>query len=138
MNLLRVYIPAILLLGLFSCKKFIEDKKRQAAMSFITTGHWMVESYLVDTVSVTGEFSGYNFKFNEDGTVDGIKGSVIEEGTWAGDVNTYSITSNFPSAAEPLVRLNGVWVIKDSGLDFVKADRNTSTAVLHLFLKKVP
>jgi hypothetical protein len=138
MKFIRIYIPVICILLSLSCKKLVEDQKRQAVMSFITNGQWKVESYLIDTVSVTSAFDGYKFKFNEDGTVNGDNGSVSVPGTWVGEVSDYSITSEFPSAGEPLQKLNGHWVIKDSGLTFVKADLQTADAVMHLHLVKFP
>lgn len=108
-------------------------------MSFITNGHWKVESYLVDTVSITSEFTGYTFKFNEDGTVVGDNGTLSASGTWMADVSDYSITSDFPGAGDPLQKLNGHWIIKDSGLTFVKAELTVgATSTLHLYLMKIP
>ena len=118
--------------------KLVEDQKRQAVMSFITNGYWKIESYLVDTVSITSEFEGYKFKFNENGTVIGDNGTAQASGTWLGDVSDYSITSEFPDAGDPLQKLNGHWVIKDSGLTFVKADFKSDGGTMHLHLIKVP
>ena len=138
MKSFRIYIPLICLLFAISCKKIVEDQKRQAAMSFITNGHWKVESYLADTVSFTAQFEGYSFKFNDDGTVVGDNGVTTATGTWVGEVSDFSITSEFPGAGDPLQKLDGHWVIKDSGLTFVKADLNTSGATMHLHLVKIP
>jgi hypothetical protein len=138
MKCFRIYLPVICLLAAISCKKIVEDQKRQAVMSFITNGQWKIESYLVDTVSITSEFEGYKFKFNENGTVVGDNGTTSVSGTWIGEVNDYSITSHFPGAGEPLQKLDGHWVIKDSGLTFVKADLSTSGTTMHLHLVKIP
>ena len=138
MKFVRIYIPVICAFLALSCKKLVEDQKRQAVMSFITNGQWKVEAYLVDTVSITSDFEGYKFKFNEDGTVTGSNGSLSTPGTWVGEVSDYSITSEFPGAGDPLQKLNGHRVIKDSGLTFVKADLATSTSIMHLHLVKIP
>jgi len=116
----------------------VEDQKRQAVMSFITNGHWKVESYLVGTTSITAEFDGYKFKFNDNGSVQGDNGAVFATGTWLGDVSDYSITSEFPGAGDPFQKLDGHWVIKDSGLTFVKADLTTGGPTMHLHLVKIP
>ena len=134
----RIYIPVICLLFAFACKKTVEDQKRKMVMSFITNGHWKVQSYLVDTVSITSEFDGYTFKFNDDGSVLGDNGSITDAGTWVGEVSDYSITSAFPGAGDPLQKLDGHWVIKDSGLTFVKADLKTAGPTMHLHLVKIP
>jgi len=138
MKSFRIYLAVICMLVAFSCKKAVEDQKRQAVMSFITNGHWKIQSYLVDTVSITAEFDGYTFKFNDDGTVVGDNGSASATGTWVGEVSDYSITSEFPGAGDPLQKLDGHWIIKDSGLTFVKADLKTSGAIMHLHLVKIP
>ena len=138
MKSFRICFPVMCLLLALSCKKAVEDQKRQAVMSFITNGHWKVESYRIDTTSVTAEFDGYKFKFNDNGTVVGDNGSISSSGTWVGDVSDYSITSEFPGAGDPFQKLNGHWIIKDSGLTFVKADLKTGSAVMHLHLVKVP
>jgi hypothetical protein len=138
MKSFRIYLPLICVLLFFSCKKVVEDQKRQAVMSFITNGQWKIQSYLVDTVSITAEFEGYTFKFNDNGTVVGDNGSTSAMGTWSGDVSDYSITSEFSGAGDPCQKLNGHWIIKDSGLTFVKADLKTTGATMHLHLVKVP
>ena len=138
MKLSRLYIPLICLFIAFSCKKAVEDQKRQAVMSFITNGHWKIQSYLVDTVSITSQFDGYTFKFNDDGSVVGDNGTMSATGTWVGEVSDYSITSEFPGAGDPLQKLDGHWIINDSGLTFVKADCKTSGPTMHLHLVKIP
>jgi len=39
-------------------------------------------------------FQDMFFKFNSNGTVTGTKASSVENGTWSGDVNTKTITSD--------------------------------------------
>ena len=137
MRILRIYLAVVVLL-FASCKKAIEDQQRKAVMSFITNGNWVVTSYLVDTAAITSQFDGYTFKFEESGKVTGNNGLTTEIGTWVGEVSDYSITSEFPSSGDPLKKLNGHWVIKDSGLTFVKADLKTDSATMHLHLTKTP
>jgi hypothetical protein len=134
----HVLVAILLSLSLFSCKKFVEDQKRQAAMSFITNGQWVVSSYLQDSTPVTDQFNGYKFKFDENGTVSGSDGAHSANGTWVAEVSDYSITSDFPGAGNPFQMLNGHWIIKDSGTTFVKADLKTNLGTMHLHLTKVP
>jgi hypothetical protein len=138
MSFFRIYLPVICLLFCFSCKKYVDDKKKEAAMSFITNGQWVVESYLINDLSITEQFTGYKFKFDENGTVTGDNGTTIQSGTWTPDITDYSITSQFPGAGAPLDKLNGHWIIKDSGTTFVKADLTRPGGVMHLHLVKVP
>jgi len=108
--------------GVFSsCKKIIEAKERSIILNAITTGHWYVELYKDTTTDVTPEFSGYEFQFYDNYTVDGIlNGTVRSNGTWAADETNYTISANFPaSAGDTLLRLNHTWKISDSYLDYV-------------------
>jgi len=115
----------------FSCKKFIRQQEEKAVMNIIVNGYWHVDQYIRDGNDVTASFSGYLFKFESNGAVTGknADNSVSESGTWAPDVDARTISSNFPSASEPVNLLNGVWKIKDSGSDFVLA--NLTDSVTH-------
>jgi hypothetical protein len=53
-----------------------------------------------------------------------------------GNVSDYTITSNFPSAADPVKKLNGVWKIKDSDWDYVKAEMTINGGTNVLTLRK--
>ena len=133
-----VLIAVAIVLSLFSCKKAIENQQKKAVMSFITNGQWVVTSYLSDTTDLTTSFDGYKFKFEDNGTVSGNNGNSSATGTWVGEVSDYSITSDFPGAGDPYQKLNGHWIIKDSGLTFVKAVMTVNGITMHLHLTKVP
>ncbi|HMH31720.1 MAG TPA: hypothetical protein VK543_01755 [Puia sp.] len=117
-----------------SCKKYIEQQQQNALVSLITNGTWVVTRYLDNGTDITSSFSGYVFKFNSNGTVSGTNSGVAEQGTWSGDINTRTITSEFPSAGDPLQKLNHTWKITDSYPDSVAANTtiDTSTNVLNL------
>ena len=102
----------------------------------MTNGHWRVESYSEGTINITELFNGYDFKFETDGTVTGANGRVTSKGTWAGDIENYTISSNFPGAEDPLKKLNGMWKITNTKLDFVNAEMNTNSGKMVLQLKK--
>jgi hypothetical protein len=102
----------------------------------MTTGQWHVESYMEGTIAVTDQFQGFNFQFYEDGSVTGNNGTSSTTGTWLGDIRNYSIISNFPSATNPLIKLNGTWLIKDSSMDYVAAEMKTSQGIMILHLRK--
>lgn len=138
MKALRLYLPVICILLLCSCKKLIENKQRDVLLAIMTSGQWHVESYMEGAVSITDQFQGYNFKFNEDGSVTGDNGSGVVTGTWVGDVQNYSISSNFPSASDPVKKLNGTWIIKDSSSDYVAAEMTTNQGIMILHLRKNP
>jgi hypothetical protein len=105
----------------FSCNKIIEKKKENIVMDAITNGRWFVKEYRAASLYVTAEFDGYEFQFYNDGRVDGILNTSVSNGTWTGDVNQMTITSNFGSAGQPLSRLDGTWKITDNSYTDVSA-----------------
>ncbi len=132
-----------LLLAVFtisSCKKAIEKQAQNAIIQAMTSGHWYVEQYKDNTTDVTGDFFGYEFQFYENGSVDGLQGTVVKSsGTWSADISNYTITSAFPPAAgDTLKRLNYTWKITDSYTDYVVASTTTATGQNILHLRKKP
>ena len=131
-------VSLIILTTSLSCKKFIEKKQRDAIMDAMTTGVWMVEQYFENTSNITSDFLNYEFKFYENGTVTGTLGTNVANGTWIADIDKYTITSEFPAAGDPLVKLNYTWLIKDSYLDYVEAETTTPAGKNILHLRKKP
>jgi hypothetical protein len=119
----------------FSCKKFIEQQQQNALVKIMTDGVWVVTGYLENDTNITSSFSGYVFQFKSDGTVTGTKEDSTVNGTWSGDINARTITSNFPSAGPPVNKLNSIWIITDSYPDSVAAkttiDSNANILNLH-------
>jgi len=105
----------------FSCKKAIEEKKKDIVVEAMTDGRWFVKEYKAAGIYVTSEFNGYEFQFYENGKVEAILNTNITNGTWTGDVNALTITSNFGGAPQPVSRLNGVWKLIDNSWTYVKA-----------------
>lgn len=137
---MKKLLPITLLLLTFtvSCKKAIEDKQRDLLIDAMTNGQWLVQQYLEGTVDVSAEFSGFEFQFEENGAVHAVKSGSVQHGTWVGDINNYSITSNFPAADEPVKKLNGVWRLTDSDWNYVKAEMTTANGKNLLHLVKKP
>ena len=107
-------------------------------MSAITDGIWVVEKYLEGANNISNDFLNYDFKFKNDGTVTGTRAAEVNSGTWSGNATNYSITSNFPSAPDPIQKMNGVWKITDSYLDYVEAEMTTTGGKNILHLRKKP
>lgn len=139
---MRRYVPlflaaALLITSVSSCKKAIEQKEKSYIISIMTDGRWYVESYKVGATDVTSEFTGYEFQFYENETVDGIKGTVYNTGTWKGDVTNYTITAAFlPAAGDTLNRLSYTWKLTDSYTNYVEAETTTATGKNYLHLRK--
>jgi len=126
----------LLLLALTSCQKLIDKKKEQAAMDIITNGVWYVEQYFADTTNITSDFLNYTFQFKDNGTVNGTNGNISADGTWKASVPNRTITSDFPTANDPIKKLNGDWKITDSYVDYVEAEMSTASGKFYLHLRK--
>jgi hypothetical protein len=135
---MKKFIPftALLLLALSSCQKLIDKKKEEMAMNIITNGVWYVEQYVEGADTVTADFLDYTFQFKEDGTVSGTNGSDSAGGTWKATITDQSITSDFPTATDPIKKLNGKWKITDSYSNYVEAEMATATGKNYLHLRK--
>jgi hypothetical protein len=135
-NFLRLTL-LLFCINLVSCKKAIENKQRDILIDAITNGEWQVQQYIEGTVDMTVLFYGYSFQFEENGALHSNYYGIITHGTWVGDINNQSITSLFPTATDPLKKLNGVWKLTDSYWDYVKAEMTTANEkkILHLIKK---
>lgn len=135
---MRTVLLILLCTWSVSCNKIVEDVKRNAILDIMTNGQWYVESYLENSDDRSAQFEGYLFKFNDNGTVTGQSAGSSDQGTWKEDITDYSITAEFPSAGEPVSKLNGKWIWKDSGNDFVITEKTTETLIYKLKLRKKP
>ena len=102
-----------------SCKKTIEKKQENAVKQAMVNGIWIIEQYFEGSNNISSDFLNYDFKFYDDGSVTGTIASTTTNGTWSANTTTYSITSTFPSASNPLLKMNGEWKITDSYWDYV-------------------
>lgn len=119
-----------------SCKKVIEKKVEDMVMGAITSGEWLVEQYKEGDTNLSNQFLNYLFKFNSNGTLTGTINSTATDGTWAPNTTEFTITADFPTAGDPLKKLNGLWKIKDSDWDYVKAEMPTANGTKLLILRK--
>ncbi len=120
MRQLYPVILAVLVLFL-SCKKFIQKQEEKAVVSEVTNGFWYVSGYEQNDSDITASFSGYLFKFDANNTVTAIDNIDSVTGNWTVDINTRTITADFPGAVPPLENLNETWLITDSYSDSVSA-----------------
>jgi len=131
---------SILILFLFvfftSCKKLVQKQEENEAISIITDGTWIVESYTNSGGNLTPSFSGYIFQFYQNGTVTGSIGNTNTNGTWSASITNYTITSNFPGAGAPLGRLNAIWQLTNSAIDSVSATATINDTTQYLTLYK--
>jgi hypothetical protein len=122
----------------FSCQKAVVKAQENLLYDIITIGRWEVSKFEIGTNSILDEYAGYSFQFTRSGAVTAIKtGEANVEGTWAGNTETLSITSNFPVTTNPLVRFNGVWIITKTTETTVVAYRVVGNETFYLGLKKM-
>jgi len=117
-----------------SCKKAIQKKEQQMVMNAITNGVWIVEQYIEGPNNISNQFLNYTFQFYQNGMVTANSDSTSATGTWAGNVSDTTITAQFSLAGNPVKKLNGVWKLKDSGWDYVKAEMTTTAGLCQLSL----
>jgi hypothetical protein len=132
-----LYLTLLLLVLSSGCKKYVQTQEQNVLVSLVTSGTWRVTGYK-DYLNnnLTDSFSGYSFQFNQNGTVYGILNSSPTNGTWSANVQSKSITSNFPVSTLPLSLLNHVWTITDSYPDSVAARSLVDTGYNILNLHK--
>jgi hypothetical protein len=132
--------PLLIILSLIclaGCKKTIEKKAENAIMKAMTDGQWVITSFISDGSNITSDFSVYRFQYFDNYTVDAIKNGTVENtGSWDGDVNTMSITANFPGATNPLLLLNGTWHVTDNSWTYVEATMTIGNTTRSLRLDK--
>jgi hypothetical protein len=109
------------------CKKKIDAIKEDLLVKMILNSQWVVTKYMDGPVEKTADFSPYYFQFRKDYTVDAFKdNAVTTTGTWSGNIDTKTITSNFPNTNPILQLLNGSWLITDSDLSYVQATQTVN------------
>ena len=134
----KILIIILICFAFTNCKKAIENVQEDALIQIMTNGQWSVTSFKKGIDDVTADFSGYKFQFKSNRTVDAIKNNIVEKtGTWDENAYNRSIISNFANATNPLLLLNGTFIITDSGLSYVEANQTVNGEVRMLRLDKI-
>jgi hypothetical protein len=137
---LLTLLIAIILLTFASCEKAKQQVQETVAedliVTIMTNGRWIVDIFTVAAVDVKPEFSGYEFQFLKDGSVEAIKSTTTVKGTWKSDKSAMTIQASFPPGNTSLQRLNFTWFITKSGTSFVEARSEQNGAVSTMRLVK--
>jgi hypothetical protein len=136
---MRKLLIIILAAGFFtgiSCKKKVDKKIENYIIEIMVDGKWYMYEYIEDGLDITYEFDGYEFQFYDNETVDAVVSTTKTKGTWKGDLNNLSITSNFPTATSPLNKLNNTWKIYDSYTNAVFAESTVGSVTSKMKLVK--
>ena len=131
---------ALILLTFASCEKVKQQVQETVAedliVTIMTSGRWVVDVFTVAAVDVKQEFSGYEFQFLKDGSVEAIKSTTTVKGTWKSDKTALTIQASFPPGNSSLQRLNYTWYITKSGTTFVEARSEQNGAISSMKLVK--
>lgn len=132
---------ASILLTFASCEKVTQQVQQTVAedliVTIMTSGRWVVEVFTVANVDVKQEFSGSEFQFLKDGSVEAITPTTTVKGTWKSDKTLLTIQASFPPGNSSLQRLNYTWYITKSGTTFVEArsEQNGTISTMRLVKK---
>lgn len=122
----------------FSCQKTIESVVDDILVQAMTSGKWKISNFIKNGVDFTSDFTGYQFQFNNNKTVDAFKNSVLEKtGTWNANSTNKTIEANFSSTINPVLMINGLWTITNNSFTFVEATQTTGSEIKTLRLDKI-
>jgi hypothetical protein len=117
----------VMCVAVSGCKKKIDAIKEDLLVKMILNSQWVVTKYTDGPVEKTADFSPFYFQFRKNNTVDAFKDNAVHvTGTWSGNIDTKTITSNFPNTDPILPLLNGSWLITDSDLSYVQATQTVN------------
>jgi hypothetical protein len=138
-SFLALFIASILL-TFVSCEKVKQQVQETVAedliVTIMTNGRWIVDVFAVAAVDVKQEFSGYEFQFLKDGSVEAVKSTATVKGTWKSDKTAMTIQASFPSGNSSLQRLNYTWFITKTGTTSVEARSEQHGAISTMRLIK--
>jgi hypothetical protein len=138
-SFLALFIASILL-TFVSCEKVKQQVQETVAedliVTIMTNGRWIVDVFAVAAVDVKQEFSGYEFQFLKDGSVEAVKSTATVKGTWKSDKTAMTIQASFPPGNSSLQRLNYTWFITKTGTTSVEARSEQHGAISTMRLIK--
>jgi len=115
-------LVALLCLTLAGCRKAVTELQTKTLMEIITSGQWFIDQFTEGTTTYTQDYRGYDFKFNDNGTVNAYLASAVTVGTFSVDALNKRISSRFPAGSAPLLmRLNETWTVTNASLSLVEA-----------------
>ena len=125
-----------LTLTLSSCRKAVVELQTKTLIEIITSGRWVIDQFTEGTTAYTQDYQGYEFKFNENGTVDAFLGSAVTTGSFSVDALNKRISSRFPSGSTPLLlRLNETWTVTNASLTQVEAKPSDPARTAYLKIR---
>jgi hypothetical protein len=134
--LLLLLAGILVIMPMNACKKSVQNLKEDYVLGVMTQGRWYLENYTEYGVDKTSDFQAYEFQFYKDYRLDAISSSGVTTGTWAGDVNSITLTVNLGSTSDVLKRLNHVWKFIRSNIGLAFAETTTPNGLISIRLKR--
>ena len=131
---LVLLLSAITFVGT-SCQK--DDMSTGNIQATATSGNWRVSLFKDSGNDETGDFNGYSFTFNSDGSVTATKGGTTKTGSWSTSSNKFNIDLGpKDNINKPLGELTDDWKILSSNASEIRlADDNVSATEFLTFSK---
>ena len=132
----RSITPILLALSLWfsGCSK--EKIQTNLLVDAFTKGRWIVVIFTEGSADLTSQFSPYEFQFFENRTVQAIKGSAVITGTWEANIDTRTITADFPGTDPALDLLSDNWKIFNNTMTLVEANPVNTGRTAYLKLNR--
>ena len=125
----------IILIGIFSVILFASCSKDtpEVVQNNLEKGDWKITYYYDKDHEETSDYTGYNFVFNDDGTLDTTSTSGTVTGTWSTG-NDDSMDRLYITFSNPdkFVEISDDWVIVSQSSDKIelKDDSDSGTELL--------
>lgn len=115
-----------------SCTRSLDNNP-----SVATSGTWRVSLFTDSGNNETGDFSGYTFTFNSDGSLVAVKSSLSKTGSWNSSSGKFTIDLGpKDNTNKPLGELTDDWkIISTSDSEIKLTDDNSSSAEFLTFTK---
>ncbi len=117
-----------------SCSKYSSPRKVER---LLTPGTWTISSAFIDNVDITSEYSDYQFKFNETGSIE-ISGDSTVFGRWeAGVEKNPTFLSMTITPFFPFYHLNADWTFTECTKDRMIIELRGGSSVDVVILDKL-
>ena len=132
------YLLFLISLGFTQCKKTIENIQEDLVTKAMTDGKWVITKFIHNGSTITGDFTGYHFKYYDNPKkVDAVKNGTTEKtGDWGGNSADMTTWANFTGATYPLNLINGTWNITRNSWTYVEATQNSGSETKTMRLDK--
>ena len=114
-----------LFLTLLACSKYTTPRKVERRIT--AEGTWKISTFMIDGVSVTGNYSTYTFSFGKDGSVS-VKGGIVSTGEWSvgSEKDPAILYLSFPPVGG-LEYVTDDWIVTEVKKNTIRLKRNENS-----------